>query len=137
MKKLFIQRSGHGLKAVYDSDLEIIKSLPLDEVFEVRIKKARNYLFHKKYFALLNLAFDNQDTFDDFDSFRYWIQIHAGHFKEIKGPGGEFMYIPESISFEKLSEDEFTEVYNSVLTVVKKLLDLPRDIIENEIELYF
>lgn len=48
-----------GLTPKYESDREEFKKLKRNAEVVVEIKKGRNIEFHKKYFALLKLTFEN------------------------------------------------------------------------------
>jgi hypothetical protein len=56
--KLFLQNTTHGLIPCYDADYDEKKKLKAGKVYKVEIKLARNYDFHKKYFALINCAWE-------------------------------------------------------------------------------
>jgi len=49
--RIFCKNLLEGLIPLYNSDLEEKKKLKLDEIYEVEIKVARNYQFHKKFMA--------------------------------------------------------------------------------------
>ena len=84
---------------------------------ECDIKRPRNLKFHKKYFALLNTVYEQQDTFENREHFRLEVQITAGHFEEYITQEGKLVYRPLSISFAQMGEDEFSELYNTVLDI--------------------
>lgn len=91
-------------------------------------KQPRNYRFHKKYFALLNLAFDYWETGDqeykgskvqrNFDRFRKDVQILAGYYEPVYNIRGELRLESKSISFGKMSQEEFDKLYGDVLNVL-------------------
>ena len=86
-----------------------------NELVKVTLKKQRFVPLHRKYFALINTAFDNQNNFKNPDTFRKFIEIEAGYYTPIYKPNtGEVYKIPQSIAFDKLDELEFRELYSSV-----------------------
>jgi hypothetical protein len=119
--EIYLKKRGNNLFPAYDSDLEMVQKLSLDEVYKCVLTRPRNYQFHKKFFALLNLAYNNQDQFDNFEKFRFVMMMKAGHFETIK-TGKGVVYMPQSISFAKMSEDEFETVYNDMLKEVEELI---------------
>jgi hypothetical protein len=131
--KFLAKRINAVLVPAFDSDLTLLKKLSNNEVYEVEIKLKRNYEFHKKFFALLNIGFDNTKTgIEDFDMYRYYMTMKAGYYIEVKTPGG-VMYIPQSIQFNKMDNSIFEKLYNAVLQQI--ILDTgaePEDI-NNEI----
>ena len=56
-----VYKSLGGLKPLNSEDEEKLKSLPLDWDGIVTLKHPRNYEFHKKYFALVKLGYENQE----------------------------------------------------------------------------
>ena len=51
--------TAQGLVPIYDSDLDEKKKLREGDTVMCSIRKPRNYEFHKKFFALVRLTFDN------------------------------------------------------------------------------
>jgi hypothetical protein len=54
----------------------------------------------------------------DFNEFREWVTIEAGHFTEYRTPSGYIIRRAKSISFARMDEIEFDGVYKSVLNVL-------------------
>lgn len=87
------------------------------EVVYATFKKLRNYEFHKKYFGLISIAFQNQEEFVNQEFLRKIMQIKAGYFDPILFE--ETVYrIPKSISFGSMDHEEFEQLYSSVLDVI-------------------
>lgn len=59
MAEIFLCRQGDALIAASESGVEVIKGLRYGEVYRADIKQPRNYEFHKKLFALLNISFEH------------------------------------------------------------------------------
>lgn len=110
-----------------DEDYEQKRKLKIGGVYQFTCKLVRNYEFHKKYFALINCAWEflneKQQTFfkNDADIFRKTMEIAAGHCDTVylieKKEWGE---VPKSISFEKMDDAEFADLYSKVLDVILK-----------------
>ena len=56
---MFCRVTSHGLVPLYDSDYELAKRLRVGTTVRCRISLPRNYEFHKKFFALVRLTFEN------------------------------------------------------------------------------
>ena len=92
--------------------------------------KIRNYKFLKKYFALLNIGFDNWNPGEinskygipekNFDQFRDDCTIKAGYFYIVARIDGSIRVKPKSISFAKMEEEEFSELYSKTIDVLLK-----------------
>jgi hypothetical protein len=138
--KLYARNTEIGLIPLYDSDSFEKGKLKLNEDYEIEIKKARNILFHKKYFALIKLVWLNlPESFDKLyphpDNFRKAVQIMAGFSNTFYLLDGTQIIESKSIAFENMDELEFWELYNKVLDVIIKYI-LPlttKEEIEQEI----
>ena len=130
---LILRRTEAGLVPKFDSDLEALKKIKIGEDVKVKISRPRNINFHRKYFALMNLAFENQDLYDDITTFRYIIQMKAGFYTIVKTHKGELMYFPDSISFGSMDESKFEELYSKVLDVILQFLEIDKETVENEL----
>jgi hypothetical protein len=132
--KFLVQKKGNVLIPMFNSDAEALKITKLKEgeVLEVDIVKKRNYEFHKKYFALVNLCFDNQETFETLDEMRFYLTIKSGFFKKIETGKGQ-MFMPKSISFAEMDETEFQDLYSKTLDCVCKFLNTTNENLLSEL----
>ena len=129
---LYVKNTLSGLQPLYDSDFDEKKKLKIGQEYLIEIKHPRNILFHKKFFALLNVCYENYETQMPFESFRRWITIKAGYFNAYETDKGVF-YDAQSIAFGSMNQIEFEEVYSKVLDVVIKLLHVTEEDINSEI----
>jgi hypothetical protein len=136
--KLHVIKTQTGLKPAYNSDYEVYSKIHLNEVFEIEYKKPRNLLFHRKYFALMKLAFENQTDYRNLNDLRRDISIVAGYYDEVVNKvTGEVYKMPKSISFAQMDEIEFSELYEKTKDVICKWLGVADESIEEEIYQYF
>jgi len=136
--KLHVIKTQTGLKPAYNSDYEVYSKIPLNEVFEIEYKKPRNIGFHRKYFALIKLAFENQTDYRNLNDLRRDISIVAGYYDEVANKvTGEVYKMPKSISFAQMDEIEFSELYEKTKDVICKWLGVNNESIEEEIHQYF
>lgn len=129
MKAVFAKGQGNVLIPADPAAERFIASLKLGGGASVEVKKARNIKFHRKFFSLLQLAFDvweptGQKVWKgvpirkDFERFREDITILAGHYDVAYGLNGDVRLTAKSISFANCEEHEFEAVYQAVLDVV-------------------
>jgi hypothetical protein len=91
-------------------------------------KKTNNVAFHRKLFALLNLAFETWEpegkTYrgnqmqKNFESFRKEIIVLAGFYDAYYSVSGEVRFDPHSLSFKECEDDKRGLVYKAILGVV-------------------
>ncbi len=60
----------------------------------------------------------NISAVKSFEAFRSWVTIEAGFYTEYQMPDGTTRKEPKSISFAKMDDVEFTQLYKSVLDVL-------------------
>ncbi len=128
MKCLFTKIQGGLLVPADDNAQKLVESIKLGACLSVEATRTRNYRFHKKFFSLLNLAFDvwspegkehkGEPIQKNFDRFREDILIMAGHYDAVFSIDGYVRFTAKSISFARMDEDEFSKVYQAVLNVV-------------------
>lgn len=122
---------------MYDSDLDQKKMLKIGQVYKVKVSRPRNYEFHKKFFALIKLVYDNQEVFNNQDHLRKELIKQAGFYDIYHGLNGVPIMVAKSISFGSMSESEFSELYNRVIDVVVKYFAFDRQELMDEIEQHF
>lgn len=127
-----IAKPSNRLIAINDSDLEEIKKLKQNTEYKFSVIHPRNYLFHKKFFALLNLGFQNQEKIQHFEEYRAIKTMQAGFFRLVVTEKGK-VYLPESISFASMDELEFEQVYKKVLELITSEINVSSKDIEQEL----
>ena len=131
VKKVFIPAYGYVLAPVDEVSAESIAKLKKEE-FTVPLSPVRCPKFHKKYFALINLAFENQEFYKDLNQFRKIMEMKSGYFDIVPTDKG-VVYLPKSISFDKMPQSEFEELYSKVLDEVIKLLNCDENDLLNQL----
>lgn len=128
-----------ALMPAHGNDEEEMKKLPKGQPLRVKITRIRNLDHHRKYFALLNYAFDvweppalsgtdmqravkldimPEDVTKNFDRFRKDIAILAGFYETVVRVNGELRIEPKSISFANMDQDEFDVLYEKTIDVI-------------------
>lgn len=108
-----------------DDDYEKKRTLKRGMVVECVVKEHRNYQFLKLYFSLINLSWEylneQQREFfhDSVEAFRKTVEVAAGHFEPVYNvTRKEWVEVPKSIAFDKLTEADFHELYEKVKDVI-------------------
>ena len=86
--KIDLVCTANGFVVASDEDYDKKRKLKIGKVYSVDIKQHRNYELHKKYFALINCAWEylsegKQSHFGNVDNFRKTIEVIAGYFDEL------------------------------------------------------
>lgn len=136
--KIQVIKTNGVLKFAHNSDYELSKKIPENKIFEIEYKKQRNLKFHKKFFALIKLAFENQELYTNIDDFRHDLLVLSHFYDEkINLFTNEKIKVAKSLKFSQMDEVEFSEVYENVKNTICKLLRVTNEIIEQEVEQYF
>lgn len=85
------------------------------EVVHLITRQERIGWYHRKHMALENRLFDEQERFDNFERFRDWLKIGAGHVEWAPGPNGGIVPLPKSISYPKMEQGEFENFHAAVV----------------------
>jgi hypothetical protein len=114
--KLFAVKVGGSLVPEPES-VEDFEKIGAGEIVEIEIKKRRNIRFHRKFFALLKVAFDNQDTYSNPEHFRKAVLLESGHYEMVK-IGEKIVFDVSSISFARCDEFKFSQIYDKALDII-------------------
>lgn len=120
--ELYCRVTPTGFVPLDDIDWEKKRQLRLDSDVRVRITKPRNIRFHRKFFALLNIAFDNlpeqvqqNRKIDSIEKLLSLIKIHLGYYNVVKIDGRDVIDL-HSIIFAKMDETDFRIFYDRAVS---------------------
>lgn len=144
MTDIWLIKTPTGALVPADSQsAEYLKKQKVGQGFKASVTRARNIKFHRKFFALLNYAFDKWEPVEktykgkpvekNFSQFRADITILAGYYETAIRMDGTVRVTPKSIAFHNMDEDEFSELYSAVIDVLLQriFIDQTREDIEN------
>ena len=121
---IYCQVTDQGLVPMYESDYDEKKRLKLGDTVLCTIKKPRNYEFHKKFFALVRLCYQNLPEWME-----QVLDIHSEEdmltsmkldlgMAEIVYINGRPIAKTGSISFAAMDNTEFERFYNRCVDLV-------------------
>lgn len=135
--KILVKKTHNGLIPLYDSDYENYSKIPIGKEFEIECKQTRNIKFHRKFFALINMVFQNQEQYTNIEHLRKDLIIESGNYDLRHDLHGVEIREAKSISFAQMDEIQFSELYNSVVDVIVKYFNFDKqDIIDNVSQYY-
>jgi hypothetical protein len=136
MARLYLKKTLTGFVPADEETRALGRKYKLGEVYKAEVVKPRNLKHHRLAFALLNLTYQNQDRYTNFNVFRKAVAIAAGHVDELITLDGEVLLQPRSISFDALDEVEFTPVMAAMMTVCCGILGMNAPELEAEVSKY-
>lgn len=137
MKITLIKTLNGSFKPAYDTDYEKAKKIKPNEPYEFEYKKPRNYEFHKKFFALVNLVYQNQEQYTNAEHLRKDLLIEAGYYDTRYNLQGIEIQEAKSISFAAIDEIEFNEIYSAVVDAIVKNFHFDKEDILLNVEQFF
>ena len=126
--KAHLIKTSHGLIPNSSESETWYNKIKIGAVVSVEASVMRNYKFHKKLFALLNLSFSYWNPGEisseygvpakSFDRFRKDLTILAGYYHTEIRIDGSVRVVADSVSFARMDNETFDKLYNSILTIV-------------------
>lgn len=113
-----VKQLNNTLKVAHNSEYDKIRKLKVGEAYQCEIKHPRNLEFHRKFFALITMLFENQDIYTDPERLRKDLIIEAGFYNEWTDFNGIVRKEAKSISFARMEEEEFRELYYRIMNVI-------------------
>lgn len=117
-----------GLMATNHHEAMKLEAMHGKEV-QARISIPRNLSFHRKFFAMLNVGREMADCDFNPEQFRAVCITGAGWCDFVEHDG-KMVAVPRSISFAKMDEAEFGNLYSDVLDFICKNWVLDRQQME-------
>ena len=137
MELYLVKTLGGAFKPSHNSDYEKFKKLKINHLYQCKVTQPRNVKFHRKYFALINLVYQNQERYDNSDDLRHDLTIASGYFRLSVDLKGNEVKKAKSISFAKMTEYEFGELYSATLDAIVKYFGFDKESMIEEIEQFF
>jgi len=133
MDALFTKLPNASFIPASEDDAELLSKVKVGETVRLTLVRPRNIKFHKKFFALINLAFDyweppkhgegsawseKMPIERNVERFRKDVTILAGYYDATYRLNGDVRLEAKSISFGSMSEDDFEKLYSKVIDVI-------------------
>lgn len=109
---------------------QALERVKVGGVIRCKYSNMRNPVFHRKFFALLNVGFDlwEPPPIDtrygkpekDFNHYRKQVTVLAGFYDTVFNLDGTFRLVAKSIRFDRMDEEEFGRVYSNTINVILK-----------------
>lgn len=85
-------------------------------------RKPRHPENHRHFFAILRLACDHLENYPDTDSLLDALKIACSHVRPVMKANGDMIFLPRSINFASMGEEEFKRFKNRALYVLSQIL---------------
>lgn len=117
MPTILMVRKLQALHPTDDAGRDAIRGIGQGEIVSVDVKRPRNLMFHRKFFAMLKIILENQPYYRSMDDLLDVCKLAIGHYRTIETKFGQ-VKIPSSISFAAMDDAAFQEFYNRAVVWV-------------------
>ena len=131
--KGFIRRGNYLSPADFVAE-EWLQSIPEGKEILIDWRKPRHPENHRHFFAILRLASDQLENYPDTDSLLDALKIACNHVRPVMKADGNMIFLPKSINFASLGEEEFKRFKNRALYVLSQILGFDAVTLLPEIE---
>lgn len=124
-KHFTIRESREHGKFLVASDFiaeEWLEHFKAGEELSLQARKSRVGANHKHFFGVLRVARDHLEAYQDDESLLDAVKISSGHTRPVMLPDGRIVFIPKSINWDTMPEDEFRRFKNRAFYVLTELL---------------
>ena len=132
----YLVKTNAGFAAADERTEQLLKTFGAGEVIAAQIRRPRNIKHHRKFFALLNAIFQNQEKYLSVEAMRFALIIASGYAEEVQLEGDKVAMRPRSLNFASMDQTEFEAFYEAALQAVPRLLpqfdgvDIEREIVQ-------
>lgn len=126
-----------GFEPVSEAAREWHSKTKLGQTVEMKGRRPRNPLHHRKFFALLGILVDNTEAFASTDHALMAIKAATGHggWSKPHPKATREMFYPDSIAFDAMGQDEFNDFYEKAIdAVIKYWLPVDREELRKAVE---
>lgn len=127
-------RRGGFLVPASPIDSEALEAFTPGKRLKAKITQARSVQHHRLYWSALQLVRDNMDDPPPLNKLHEAIKVRLGYFSTITFADGSVATIPDSIAFDKMSQDEFRDYFDAFAKLVHEVIvpGLGSEVLENE-----
>jgi len=108
--------SGIQPLAMYWEEYE--DALKNGEEYTVTVKKDRSHGNNARFYAFLTVVLRGQDKYKNLEDLKIELKLKAGHYREHITTKGILIYIPKTLKFDSVDENEFKEFFNKCINAV-------------------
>ena len=120
MPKIVCRKIGRALVPVDDDAIAFVDKLPEGRDLMIEATRSRNPRHHRLYWATIKFISENSARFDGvpLERIHHSLKIACGHVDtHIDAATGEVYYIPRSIAYEALGQDEFQDFWKAATDI--------------------
>lgn len=118
MTSFLVTKRLGSLRPVDEAGQQALRRMRDGEVAVIEISRPRNVHHHRLFWALLTLVADNSRHYDMPEQVLAALKIALGHVDTIVGHDGKTYFVPKSISFAQMNQDDFAQFFDRCVDVI-------------------
>ena len=132
--RILVAKKLRGLYPIDESGEAVLQKIGQGEIVTIELKRERNIPHHRKFFAMLSIILQNQDSYKSMDDLLDVCKIRIGHCRTVQTKSGE-VKIPKSISFAAMDQSQFEAFYDRAIAwvVTEVVPGLERQTLDDEV----
>lgn len=137
-ERILYRRTLDGFIPASDEAQDFFAGVKLGTIVELKGVKVRNGRYHRLYFAILKLISENSNPHISPAAALYFAKLVTGTGDAVIDSRGDTHFIPGSISFAKMKQDDFEAfVQQSIPPIVGRFMasSAAQDVIEEAMSL--
>lgn len=111
---MWMAKKGLALLPVDDKCVRALRKLEDGEAVEVELKRSRSPSWHRFFMKCCAVIGDHQEPVKSTHQMKEAIKMAAGHVETLISPNGTEYKFAKSIAFDKLTPDEWEELWPSL-----------------------
>lgn len=119
--KGFIRRGNCLVPADYNAE-DWLQAIPEGKEVLIDWRKPRHPENHRHFFAVLNKACENLPGYPDVESLLDALKIACNHVRPVMKADGEMIFLPKSINFASMGEEEFKRFKNRAFYYLGRII---------------
>lgn len=131
--KAFLRRGNCLVPADYAAE-DWLLAVPDGKEILIDWRKPRHPENHRHFFAILHHACKHLDGYPDVESLLDALKIACNHVRPVMKADGEMIFLPKSINFAAMGEEEFKRFKNRALYYLTQILGFDAVTLLPEIE---
>ena len=115
---IYVRRRGNKLEPCSLVDEEALNELPEGKDLSATIARTRSTKQHRFFWALLQKICENHETYRRPEQLLLWLKVKLGYVEQVRFHDDQVWWVPQSISFNAMGQDEFKKFFDAALDVI-------------------
>ncbi len=122
--RIDLVKKRYAIAPATPGDEEALRKVKVGDLLPVVIRKPRNGLHHRKFWAMVEVIAENHHRLRTREAVETELKLLCGHYREHVTRDGEIVFVPRSIRYDEMDQVEFAVFYDkAVRAALTELID--------------